>query len=260
VDDVKAQMPAWMLTDKEQPVTDALAETLLAVVLAYQHRSAYAAAQADIQRSTEEYLDGLGQDRTYERGETEDNPDYRARILDFPDLVAGWAIRAVVNALLAPFTATTCHVFEPTLDRLFIGPPSGADWNSFIGRNPEYPTRFYEQDAADNGGYFIAGNEPGAARCYDDHAGRLFHVRIPDLAGLHDDPASVYSSVSLGNPDPRQSGTIAMHIGDGSNSNVAAYLTASSAEAQSVYQAIINAVDQIKGHTVRWILEVDPSM
>jgi hypothetical protein len=254
-------MPDWMLQSLSQPVTDGLVEALYWLILYWQHDAGYAASQADLLRATEEYLDGLGQDRGKERGEGETDLEYRARIIDIPDLVTGVAIRIVVNGILSAFTASECQVFEPALDRWFVAPSSaGATWRSFLERNPEYPDRLYEQDAAENGAS-IANNEPKRARVFSDRIGRQFMVIVPDLTGLHDSPASLYSSAfqGTGAQDARY-GDIAAHLGAGTSSSVAAFLIGSTTTATTVYQSIVNAVNQIKGHSMRWILMTDPSL
>jgi hypothetical protein len=260
-DDIRRQMPAWMVRALDQPVTDALVEALYWLILYYQHDAGYAAAQSDLLRATDEYLDGLGQDRQYERAENESNDDYRARILDIPDMVTGWAIRVAVNGILAPFTSSEAQVIDTALDRWFIRSTSTPElWRAFINRNPEYPTRLYEQDLAENG-VAIEQNEPKRPRLFSDRLGRQFMVIVPDLGGLNDDPAAIYSSAFQGaGAQDARFGDIAMHVGAGSSTLAATFLTGSTATAQSVYQAIVNAVNQIKGHSMRWILMSDPSL
>ena len=259
--DVRAQMPAWMVAALSQPVTDALVEALYFLILYYQHDAGYAAAQGDLLRATEEYLDGLSQDRSYERGEGELDPAFRERVLDIPDMATGFALRTVINGILAPFTSSRAQVIDTALDRWFVrSSGAGAARRSFVNRNPEYPTRLYEQDAADNGAS-IADNEPKRPRLFSDRLGRQFMVIVPDLSGLHDSPASVYSSAFQGaSPEDARLGGIAMHLGAGTSGETAAYLIGSTATAESVYQSIVNAVNQIKGHSMRWILMSDPSL
>jgi hypothetical protein len=260
-DDVRKQMPDWMVRALDQPVTDALVEGLYQLVLAYQHEASYAAAQSDILRATDQYLDGLGQDRGYERAEGEKNEDFRSRVLNIPDLATGWAIRLVVNGILAAYTTSEAQVFDATLDRWFVAVSSPtAIWRSFLNRNPEYPDRLYEQDEAENGAA-IPNNEPKRPRLFSDALGRQFMVIVPDLAGLHDDPACIYSSaLQGGGGEDARLGGIAMHLGAGTGSVAAAFLVGSTATAETVYQAIVNAVERIRGHSVRWILMTDPSL
>jgi hypothetical protein len=250
-----------MFRSLSRPVTDALVEAVLALLLEYQYRAGYAAAQADLLRATDEYLDGLGQDRGYERAEGEQNADFRERVLDIPDVATAWAVRVVVNGILALYTSSRAQVFETGLDRWFVGVSSAsATWRSFLNRNPEYPTRLYEQDEPENG-VALPDNEPKRPRLFSDNLGRQFMVIVPDLAGLHDSPAALYSSAFQGSgvQDARL-GDIAAHLGTGATSTVAAFVTGSTATADTVYQAIVNAVEQIRGHGMRWILMTDPSL
>ncbi len=253
-DDVRAVYPRNLRGPAENaPVREAIVEGQLATQLAYQERSAYAAAQADPTRATGIYLDGHAGDRGIFRQEDEDDESLRARMLAVPDIVTPAAIIAAVNAILAPYTSIECQYFESILDRWFVRSSAGLhDWRAFVGANPSYASRLYDQRQ---------NSKPGGAWVFDGCVGRYFVVRVPILNATGVRRMWAFDGsvnlAALANPD-------GAWINDGSNvggteatGSVATFIGFGAKTALEVYQAIANSVNAIKGHGVRWQLIAD---
>lgn len=251
VEDVLAVYPADLRAIEEAPVRDAVAEAQTAMFLGHQERADYAAAQSDATRATGPYLHGLGSDRGIFAQEGEDEEVYRTRIFASPDVVTPNAILDATNAILAPYTDSRAKTFDSITDRLFLSDGT-ASWHSFIfdgevDVNPQYQDRRYE---------LREGSGPGGAWVFDDSYGRYFVLRVPDLTGI-----TAFAAYTFNGNTAADAGTHLFlsdgTVGDGA---VGAFLYQGANEALSIYQSIVNTVQRIKGHGVRWKLIVEPKL
>jgi hypothetical protein len=251
--DVLAVLPAFVRRSDSAPVRDALASALVHVLRAYRKLSGYAAQQCDITRATGIYLESLCAEHGIfkQGGETDDQ--LRVRALTTPDLVTPAAILAAANTVLALYTAGRAQYAESAQDRWFVHDGT-AGWHSFIGAQPQYFARLYPADAAANGGFVRPSSEIGGAWVFGDACGRFFVLRVPVLTGLADAHAFVAADQTAP-PDARS------FVGDGSSkASAAMFVYVSPSTALAAYQAIANAVNRIRAHSVRWMLLADPKL
>ena len=244
---VLAVLPAFVRKSDSAEVRDALVAALTAILLRYEELTGYSADQCDIATGVGVYLEGLCEDRGIikQQGETDDQ--LRARALTTPDLVTPAAILAAANTILASYTAIQAQYCESVLDRWFVQ-KGGASWNSFVGANPRYLARLYPEDAAANGGFLRPNSRVGGAWAFGNSLGRYFILRVPVLDGLSQSHAFVATGpggffASRGSPDP---------------TNAFVYLAPTTA--LTAYQFIASAVNRIRGHSMRWLLSVDPNL
>ncbi len=253
-DDVLAVFPDFVQKAEIAPVRDRVIDTLTEIIKAYQTLAEYASAQSDPERAVEIFEDGLGKDRGVFRAPGETDTEYRARLFAIPGIVTPSAIIAAVNAILEPFTAVEAQYCEQS-DAWFLndGPCS---WSSHVFANlgprtdPEYPDRLYEVDASKHGGYFRPNSSPGGARIFNDAYGRFFLIRIPALERIDDLLASVYTS-----SNPSDNGFF-IGTADGNTTFVYNFF----ATADTIYNQIVNTVERIRAHSIRWELLVDPTL
>ncbi len=253
VDDVKAILPQPYAGPETAVVRDALCDGITAGQQEWQARAGYAAAQADIGRSTEEFLQGLANDRGFAKIEGETNTALRTRVLAVPDLVSPENIIAAVKALLAPFTSIEPQYMESVLDRFFITDGT-LDWHSFIGQSPSYPTRFYTDDEPQNGNKSIPNRSPGGARIFQDSIGRHFIIRVPDISPIDEARAAVFDGTQVADED------LGLFVGDGTSALNSSFIGGNVPTAQTLYQSIVDKVEAIHGHSVRWQLFIDPEL
>lgn len=259
--DVRAVLPAFLRPDDAAPVRDAILAALTQILLTYQRRSAYAAAQSDLLRATGRGLTQVCAERGIYRQAGETDDPLRARALTVPSLVTPGAILTAANTILAPYTPVLPQYSEPAQDRWFVGGNAPRAWRSFlyrhatVPRSPLYPDRLYPEDAAANGGYARPQSSPGAARVYSDTVGRYFLLRVPDLSPLDASLAATYRESSAGIAVVNR-----MFIGRGTAATNTTFVRRVGATAVGVYQAVVNAVDRIKGSSIRWMLLVDPKL
>jgi hypothetical protein len=253
-DDVLAAFPARVRNAETAPVRDAITEAMLAMYLAHQERVDYAAAQSDATRAVGAALDGLGYDRGIFRQDGEGNEAYRDRIFATPAVVTRSAIVDAVNQILAAYTAVEAQLFESVLDREFVRNDSDASsWGgAFItdGRtniDPEYQDRMYDQRP---------NSHPGGAWAFSEHYGRYFVLRIPSLS----DAGSAVGFMFDGTQEPSQGLGFFTDDGTDGDGSAAGFLYSGSSDATSIYQAIINVVERLRGHGVRWMLIIDPKL
>jgi hypothetical protein len=260
-DDVRAVLPAFLLPDDPAPVRDAILAALTQILLTYQARSAYAAAQSDILRAVGRGLaEACAERGVYKQtGETDDA--LRARALTVPSLVTPAAILAAANTVLAPYTKVLPQYSEAAQDRWFVGGVAPRAWHSFLFKkattslSPFYPDRLYPEDASVNGGYVRPQSSQGASRVYSDTVGRYFLLRVPDLSPLDASLAATYARASSGVAVPNR-----MFVGRGMSATNTTYLRKIGASAVGAYQSVVNAIDRIKGSSIRWLLLVDPKL
>ncbi len=259
--DLRAVLPAFLRPDDAAPVRDAILAALTQILLTYQRRAAYAAAQSDILRAIGRGLTQACNERGIYRQAGEADDALRARALTVPNLVTPAAVLAAANTILAPYTPVLPQYSEAAQDRWFVGGGSSRVWRSFLyrhastPRSPLYLDRLYPEDAATNAGVVRAQSSPGAARVYSDTVGRYFLLRIPDLSPLDASLAATYREASAGVAVSSR-----MFVGRGAAPASAAFVRRIGATAVAVYQAVVNAVDRIKGSSIRWMLLVDPKL
>lgn len=250
--DVLAVLPAFVRASDTAVVRDAIIAMLTAIFQEMQVRSEYAAWQSDILYASGIYLDGLGKDRGFTRIQGELDPQYRVRILQVPQLVTPTAILLAVNNIISPYTTYTSKYFESIVDRWFVTDGT-LPWHSFIGANPSYLDRLYEDDVTANGTY-IPGREAAGAWAFSDTKGRYFVIRAPSLTGSDDQHAFILTGAGS-------------FIADGSNTagteadgTVATFMFGDRETSLNIYSAIVSMVNRIKGASIRWMLYVDPTI
>jgi hypothetical protein len=256
-DDVALALPSFVRAGDDAPVRDGLVAALFAILSTFQGLAGDAAALSDVLRATGGYLDEIGREREIFRAAGELDPAYRARILTAPGLVTPEAVLAAANAILAPYTAIQARYCESLGDRLFLrrasvagGPRAFLYRRASLPRSPDYPDRRYVSEAAQNGGVSAPGREPGAARLFRDRLGRMFLLRVPDLSSLGGADAPAYA-------EPLDGG---FFVGAGAPTSVTTYVRTNAQAPLTLYAAICNVVNRIKGHSIRWVLLVDPNL
>lgn len=259
--DVRETLPDFAQGPEETaPVREAIVSLIAQTQLEWQYNSGYAAAQGDPTRATDEYLDGLGEDRDYKRLPNESNTDYRERIFGAQQIVSPKKIIDVVNNILSPFTNIQAQIFESVLDQLFINDGSvPTNYHAFITDaevglpiDPFYPDRYYEEKGyASPGGAWVFSNE-----------GRFFIIRVPQITDIQNEAAFIYDTSET--PDVSSE---YLFVGDGSNDffseqngYIGAFTQSLTTTPQNIYDSIVSAVNAIKGHGIRWELMVDPTL
>lgn len=246
LDDVREGLPPAdrAIAPDDVPVREALLEAQLAMHLAWQDRSAYAAEQADPHRATEDHLDGFGDDRDVPRRADEDDETYRARMLAPAVLATPVVLRARASALLARYSPIKPHLFEGALDRWFIG--DGGAPLAFLEARPEYVDRYYDDRPQSS--------PPGM--WVTDTEGRLLVVRMPVLSTATEARAFVLDN----SVDETASGADwGWYIGDGSGA-LTSFVWDAAALPLEVYNALAAELDTIKGQGVRTLLITDPNL
>lgn len=252
--DVLAAYPAEQRAPETAPVRDAIVAAQTALFLEWQNRAAYAAAQSDPSRATERYLEGLAEERGVIPQEGESSSALRTRLFSVPAVVTPDAIRAAVDAILGEFTDITCHVWETVLDRWFVhdGDPAHP-WHSFVSDGavddvgPSYPDRYYDARG---------GSDPGGSFAFDNHNGRAFVIRLPDLGGVTD-----YLGFAFDGTQPLTiQNRPGFYVFDGSQAVENVFVFDGGSEPLAIYQRIVNVVVGIVGHGVRFSIHVDTKL
>lgn len=253
--DVLALMPAVYRKPDIAAVRDALVAAAVALSVAYQDASAYAAAQSDLATAAGLYLEALAADRELYRKPKETIEEFRQRVLAIPDLVTPAAIISVVNAILAPHTTAKAQLCESIADRMYLrrNAASPGACASFPGADPSYFTRLYEVDKDVNGGVFRPQSSPGGAIPFRNHVGRLFLLRVPDISPRDRNINGLWPAV---NGSPTTPGKAFV----GRTQPGKLFTSLASATALDVYRAISTAVDAIRAHSIRWIMLSDSSL
>lgn len=245
--DVLAAYPARVRDVETAPVRDAIVEAQTELFQAYQGAADYAAAQSDPTRATGVYLDGFTGDVGIYRQDEEEDEALRARLFAPPSIVSPDAIKAAVDAILAGYTAKRCYLYESIADRTYVNARADTAWKLYVGSrgqtmSPDYPDRRYALRER---------SEPGGPIVFNRTAtGRYFILRVPNLDAFDDQAAYVTDRASSAREDDR-------FYGFDRGSATSSYMFASSATAAAAYATIINTVEQLRGHGVRWRLFVD---
>lgn len=255
--DVLKEFPETMRVSDDAPVRDAFCEAFAAGHIAYQDASRRAAAQCDPLRAVGEYLRSLANEKGITPGKGEDDETLRARIFSTPLVVTPEALHAAINAVLAPYTDSVCHISELNLDGWFCHGDT-AVWDSFIGAEPEYPDRYYE-DLPET---LPGGAVPSAGRS------RSFLVRVPKLDGADKLFTYVFSETdtNIGIFGAVNSFT-GPFVGDGSDTGgsessgaLGWFLYSDPKTSDDLYDKIISIVNRIKGQGMSWTMIVDPRL
>lgn len=251
VDDVLAVFADEQREPEVAPVRDAVAEAEAEMFLAYQQRADYAAAQCDPTRATGIYLAGHAADRGIFKQADEGDEELRSRIFTVPAVVSLSAILGAANAILATYTTREAKIFESVVDRLYLGDGT-TTWHSFltdgtVDVDPQYQDRRYE---------LRDGVGPGGGWVFGDHYGRYFILRVPDLSGI----TSALSFAYDGNQEAESGVGLFLNDGSDADGSASGFLYEGSSDAAGIYQAIINAVERIRGHGVRWMMVIDPKL
>lgn len=249
--DIIDAMPAELRIPELAAVRDAIAEALAESFKEYQDRSAYAAAQISVLRADGVYLQGVSQDRGTVTVQGELDSNLRRRMLTPQKAVTKNAILNEVNDYLDDYTDGEAQLFDSVLDRFFTQDGTTDVWLSFIGSNPSYLDRYYDDDIVINNGIAREQAEPGGAWVFGDGYGRYFVLRIPQLDGLEDQHAFILT----GNGSFIHDGTNAS--GAEANGEVATFAFAERKTAEEIYRLTLATVERIKGHGIRWQLIVD---
>lgn len=256
--DVVAHLPDILLRPESDVVRDALVAALTDLLREWQFRTDYAAALADPIRSVQQYLVALGSDRGVGKAINEDEESYRARFVQQRQSVTEPALIAGINAILSLVTPTECQLNDAGLDGWFIhdgtdGAGGPAKWHSFVGSGvgsgPNYPDRYFTDDAVNNGGEARPNSRVDGARVYKDTVGRLLLVRLPDVGFQLRDAALVFNGSTV--PE------FGFFVGDGVAPPGGAFIDASSLEPAAVYRAIANFLSATLGQSVRWEMTSD---
>lgn len=264
-EDALAQLPGWLKASDDRPITDALLDALLAIVLEAQYRGSYAAAQSQVARAAGRFLVELASERGAQASDGEQDETLRAHTLQVSKSVSLANVRAAVNTILAPYTDRQCQVIEPALDRWFVragGSTTGWPGGSVgVGISPAYTDRLYPSEASRNGGLSLESSEPKGARTFaDGRLGRTFLVLVPSLPG-----AAALQSFAWGAPrplsilpDPRTNGPAP--FAGGSAAQVGFFVRSSGAPADAIMCSIAVAVASITGHSMQWMILSEPNL
>ena len=261
--DVEEILPHFVNESDSAPVRDAIKVAIVEMLLEYQRQSTQFALNHDEAFAEEVYLDGLGSDQDQFRQNDEVDADYRVRLLVAQLVVSPEAICVAVNSILEPHTAVRCKYFEQ-LDAWFVNNDVSAAWSCHIydgdaNTTPHYPDRLYPDDAAANGGYECEHRGPGGAVVFSDHYGRHFCLRVPSLEFLDAAVAAVFTYASdadvyaSNNPE-------GFFVSDGTSASNSTFVHDTADTESDVYQSIVNAVDRLKGHGIRWTMFADSQL
>lgn len=271
---IAALEPHFVAASDNAPVRDAIRAALVAMFCAYQDETARAAMQSNVLFATGVFLDGLGQDEgVFRQAESEPytragDDAYRARIIVQGGTVTPDIILAAVNSILADYSDVPAVYLESMLDRGYCRSDTTTPYIAYVRNgvvagnvDPTYPDRLFEDDEAENLGLSIPDRHPGGFFCFSDTFGRLFVLRIPLLSSV-DNAGAFASSETLGpaGSDPGYPDGFGIFCTDGSVVPIPewSFFRDAPATAVSVYQSIVNTVNRLVAHSVRWALIPDP--
>ncbi len=240
-EDVLAEFPRPQRNPASAPVRDAFAAAFAAGFIEYQRQSTRAALQSDPLYATGLYLKSFAEEHAVVAAPGESEESVRARLFLAPEVVTPDFIVAGVNAILAPHSPIGCHLSELELDGWFVH-DGDAEWDSFIGEEPDYPDRYYDETP-----YLLPG---GAVPSWGYI--RSFLLRVPPLELSDDDFTYVLDADDDG-----------IFIGDGSDpadDSVDVYIYDSPYTSDELYAAIVGYVEKVKGQGITWSLVVDPDL
>ena len=208
------------------PVRDAIAAAYAEGFNKYEEAAEYAAAQSDPLRATGIYLKGYAEEHGIIPGVGETEESVRARLFASPSIVTPDAIETAINEIIAPLE---CKISELDLDGWFIHAEGPSVWESFVGAEPNYPDRYYD----DQPGLRVGGCVPS------NNLPRSFHVRIPALNAQDE----VFDYIGDG-----------WFVGDDLN------IYQEQSLSTDKYNRIIATVETKKGQGMSWSMVVEPSL
>jgi len=252
--DVTRELPGAIRDAEPAPIRDALCDALLGVMREHQLAVGYAAAQSDVGKATQQCLDAHTEERGVSRASDEGDADLRSRLVEIQAAISRAALRDAINTLLTPHAEQTCRILEPVLDGWFVHDGTVDTWHSFVGASPYYPSRLYKSDSTRNS-TTIDGVDPEGCRVFSDDStpGRALCVLLPVLA---DTPAHAHIPApgNVGEPPLFGWGCFA---GDGTNSSQELLVSGTQESADAVYATIAKTVEDLIGHSIRWIMLAD---
>lgn len=243
--DVLAEFPRPHKNPAQAPVRDAFTAGFAEGHKAYQNIAARAAAQCDPMRATGDYLKSFAEERSVIPGASETEASVRSRLFQAPEIVTPDAIADGVNAILALYTDKQCTLSELELDGYFVHDGT-ATWDSFIGCDPDYPDRYYDD---------VPSLLPGGAVPSRGYS-RSFLLRIPPLEDNDETVSYVLDFDDEG-----------IYIGDGTDTagsetdgTVATSAYVDSQFADDIYTRVVGYVESIKGQGISFSVVVDPAL
>lgn len=263
VADVAAEWSQDLMQDVPvAPKRDAIQAGELNALLAYQRLARYAAAQSDPLRATDVYLDEIGGEHSIFRAQGDTDVTYRQRIVAGFPTVDPVDIIAVANAALAPYTNISCRYAERS-DGLFLSNPATTTWSAHLfhlagapdggaGATPNYPDRQYT---------LIPNRRPFGAMLFESEYGRIFVLRVPDISGIDNVVAALYQLGSPAIPETPVGGGFFLGVtSDGVNAKNVTFLEPITATSAGIYQSVVDAVEAIRGHGIRWTMISDANL
>ncbi len=167
-DDVLAEFANPHKTPETAPVRDAIVAALAEGFLEYQDASDRAAGQSDPLRATGSYLRAYAEEHDVVPTIGESESSLRSRLFASPAIVTPGAIERAINEIISP---AECFISELDLDGWFIHGSAPSVWESYVGADPDYPDRYYDD---------VPSGLPGGC-IPSDSLPRSFHVRVPAL-------------------------------------------------------------------------------
>jgi len=234
----------------DSPVWDALLSAAVSAHQAAHAASTAAIGQTDPTRATGEFLGQAAEDRGLAARQGETSSQLRERMFSSSWAVSRTAIVDRVNQLLGRFTPIQAQVFESIQDRAFLRASTGVQsWQSFLGRNPSYPDRRYDDGPAPQ----RRNSMPGGLRLFSGTVGRLFVVRVPDLSAMDTDVAG-FATILPTTALPNGGGWALTIAPDNSNDQLlgTAYRDPDTSP-ENVYNAIADSVNELRAHGIQWV-------
>ncbi len=240
--DVLAEFPEPIKRAPTAPVRDAFAAAWAEGFKEYQRIASRAAGQSDPMQATGDYLRSFAEEHSVVPLSDESEASIRARLFAAPPIVTPNVIVDGVNAILAPFTTGTCHLSELELDGWFVHDDDASVWDSFIGTDPNYPDRYYDDlPSLQSGGATPSWGFP-----------RSFVLRIPSVS-TNDD---AYAYMLTDDND----GLFAINPASDADGDNAFAVYEKPALAEDVYLDIVRFVTVTKGQGVTFAVIVDDSL
>ncbi len=231
VEDVLIEFPVPQKNPETAPNRDAIASAYAEGFIEYQNAAERAAAQSDPLRATGNYLKGYAEEHQVVPTPGETESSLRARLFASPLIVTPEAIESVINEIIAPLE---CKISELDMDGWFIHSAADSIWDSFVGADPNYPDRYYD----DQPGMSVGGAVPS------NNLPRSFHIRIPALQAQDEAYDYIGDTYFIGD------------IVDNGGVNV----YQSQATSVDKYNDIIARVEKIKGQGISWSMIIDPTL
>ena len=258
IEDVQNEWADEIQDVDSAPIRDALEQGQFAMMLEYQRRARYAAAQSDAARATGEYEDEILEEFGCPRQSGQDDDDARSNLFAFKPSVSPEDIITVANAVLAPYTAISCFYAEGS-DGWFLG-AGGAVWSSHVFGHAAGEQNIYQTPRYPGRPVNLHRRPPGAMPCPDSY-GRWFLLRAPDISRINSEISTVFAART-----PFEfliDGAQGFFVGSGATTTDknASYLFSFAANTvDGIYNSLIAAVNNAIGFGIRWDLVADPQL